>query len=113
MEVNTVKMKYYRPNRFNPIQEKLLKDQSVSIIVDNFHGVAWQEQTKVFPCFTVYKNPADFPDKYVVRLFDANKPMRLITVSDTLEAARNTIPPGYLCTPRSQTDDPIIVETWM
>lgn len=97
----------------DPATMRMLKNQSVSIIVENFHGVVWQKQTKLFPCFTVYKNPSDFPGKYVVRLFDANKPMRLITVSDTLEAARKTIPPDYLCTPRSQTDDPIIVETWI
>lgn len=91
----------------------MLANPHVSIIVQNFHGVDWHKQCRVFPIFTVYKNPKDFPDKYVVRLFDGQRPQRLMTVSDTLEEARRTIPPMYLRTPRSATDDPIIVESWI
>ena len=93
------------------------KDPNVTVICDTFCGVNWFEKVKVFPIFTVYFSPKDFPGKYVVRLFDADKPLRLITVSDTLEQARATIPQGpplgFAHMTRSPEDDPVIVETWL
>lgn len=89
----------------------------VIIIVDNFHGVNWFEKVKRFPVFTVYYNPQDFPGKYVVRLFDGDKPMRLLTVKDTLEEARAAIPQepplGFIRFERSPEDAKAIVETWL
>ena len=90
---------------------------NVSVIVDNFHGVNWFEKLKVMPCFTIYFNPTDFPGKYVTRLFDGDKPLRLLTVKDTLEEARAAIPQGpplgFVRFERSPTDDPAIVEAWL
>lgn len=103
----------FKPNKRTPTVDKLLKDQRVSVVVENFHGVNWWEQCKVFPVFTVFNSPKDFPGKYVVRIFDGKNPLRLITVSDTLEEARKTIPPMFMRTDRSEKDDPIIVETWI
>lgn len=107
----------YKPKRIDdPIAKKMLKNASVSIIVDNFHGVVWQEYTKLFPCFTIYFNPKDFPGKHVVRLFDGNKPTRLCAVKNTLEEARATIPTEpiqYLRVEREAKDDAVIIETWL
>lgn len=93
--------------------EKELKDRRVSIIIDSFHGVNWWEQTKVFPLFAVYFNSRDFPGKFAVRLFDGQQPTRLVTVNNTIEAARGTIPPLFYCVARSEKDEPHIVETWI
>lgn len=60
-----------------------------------------------------FKNPKDFPDKFVVRLFDGQQPTRLVAVKDTLEEARATIPKIFYKVPRSEKDDPVIVETWL
>lgn len=94
-----------------------LGDKSVSLIIDSFHGIDRFEVAKVFPIFTVYFSPKDFPGKYVVRLFDADKPLRFITVSDTLDDARAGIPQGpplgFHRMVRSPIDDPAIVETWL
>ncbi len=95
------------------LRDKILKDKKISIIVTTFRGVDWYKQVKNFPCFTVYENPKDFPGKFVVRVFDGNIPLRLMTVSNTLEQARETIPHSFYRFPRQETDDPIIVETWM
>ncbi len=107
----------YKPKTIDdPIAKRMLNSANVSVIVDNFHGVVWQEKTKSFPCFTVYFNPKDFPEKYVVRLFDGNKPTRLCAVKDTLEEARAAIPKQpveYLRVVREKNDDPVIVETWL
>lgn len=94
-------------------ERQLLQNPAVSVIVDNFHGVNWWEKTKVFPAFTVFYNPRDFPGKYVVRLFDGKAPTRLMTVKDTLEAAHSSIPPMFYRVDRSPEDDPVIVETWL
>lgn len=108
-----MKTKYYRPNKFNPIREKMFKDQSVSIIVEDFLGVDWHKETAVFPNFVIFDSPEDFPGKFVVRLFDGTKPTRLIAVKRSLEAARKTIPEIFIPVPRSETDKTAIVETWL
>lgn len=108
-----MKWKTHRNKKFTREQRRQLQDPSVNVIVDNFHGVNWWEKTKVFPTFTVFYNPKDFPGKYVVRLFDGKAPTRLLSVKDTLEEARKTIPPMFLRTDRHPADDPVIVETWL
>jgi hypothetical protein len=68
--------------------------------------------------WTVYYNPADFPDKYVARRFECKGPdgpfatedMRL---ADSLAEIRNLIPPGLYRMEPWQGDDPCIVETWI
>ena len=108
-----MKTKYYKPNRISGIRKKMLKDQSVNIIVEDFLGVDWQKKTVAFPCFVIFDSPEDFPGKFVVRLFDGTKPMRLIALKRSLEAARKTIPEVFIPVPRSETDHPKIVETWL
>lgn len=92
---------------------QMLKDQRVSVVVNNFHGVDWHKQTKVFPAFTVFNSPSDFPGKFVVRLFDGKQPTRLVAIKDTIEEARATIPSIFCMVPRSERDDRVIVETWL
>lgn len=108
-----MKTKIYKPGNLNPLARKMLKDQRVSVVVENFLGVDWHQKTKVFPNFVVFKNPKDFPDKFVVRLFDGQQPTRLVAVKDTLEEARATIPKIFYKVPCSEKDDHIIVETWL
>lgn len=106
-------MKQHKRKKFSRQERRQLRDPTVNVIVDNFHGVNWWEKTQVFPIFTVFFNPKDFPGKYVVRLFDGKTPTRLLAVKDTLEEARSTIPPMFLRVDRSPTDNPVIVETWL
>lgn len=92
-------------------------DPNVTVLVDDFLGVNWWEKVKVLPIFTIYFNTSDFPGKYVVRLWDGDKPLRMASVKDTLEEARATIPMDcpvpYRNVGRSATDDPVIVESWL
>lgn len=98
----------------SPEMQAMLADQSVSVIVTDFHGVNWHEKCKLFPCFVVYRRPKDFKrHNFVVRIFDGNRPLRLLTVGDTLESVRETIPNGFLRVPASKTDDHTVVETWL
>lgn len=80
-KMRTIPKKSNGPNIFERMQmRRVEKDAYTSIIADSFCGVNWHEKLKIFPVFTVYKNPRDFPGKYVVRLFDGTRPMRLITI---------------------------------
>lgn len=107
-------MKIYEAKTLTHMARKMLEDQSVSIAVQSFSDVDWHKKMKVFPNFVIYNSPIDFPKKFVVRLFDGTKPTRLITISDTLSAARETIPTDYyICAQRAPEDNPAIVETWI
>ncbi len=69
--------------------------------------------------WTIYKHPADYPDKYVVRAWgifrgSEPRPSGIVFQCHTLEDARNVIPPGLVCMqPDPATDVPCIVETWI
>jgi hypothetical protein len=65
----------------------------------------------------VYRNPKDFPGKWVVRrrLIYAgfhDPDMVVAAVTDSLLAARAAIPLGLVCVPRHWRDDPVIWEYW-
>lgn len=69
--------------------------------------------------FTIYKDPTDYPGKFVTRrcaILPGSIAMddEPLAVVDTLEAARDAIPTRALvCMARSPGDEPQIVETWL
>lgn len=66
------------------------------------------------PLITIYKNPKDFPDQYVARLFDIGRPTGRFFAADTYEEVLKEIPTrGMVRIPRRPNDDPVIVEVWM
>lgn len=68
------------------------------------------------PMAVIYRKPKDYPDNYVVRIFEAmtGKPTPWIILRDTLEECREDIKnSGYAVRfPRAKADDPVIVESW-
>lgn len=68
---------------------------------------------KKIPMICVYDHPADYPGKYVARLWDGNEPTRFIALADTIENIRKIIPPNMMRVLRAQQDDPCIVEIWI
>lgn len=65
------------------------------------------------PIWVVYKNPLDFPDKFVARLFQLDVPTDVVLVENSLEALRAQLPQGLVCFEREPEDDPVIFETWL
>lgn len=68
--------------------------------------------------YTIYDHPLDIPTGWVVREWIIGRPGRaqagrLLIVAGDLKAAREAIPPGLVMIPRSNEDDPYIVETWL
>lgn len=70
-----------------------------------------------FPMIVVYKNPKDYPDDYVARVWEAaeNLPTNTLVKRETLEEIRRDIKKAGFATQlaRQQGDDPVIVETWI
>lgn len=68
--------------------------------------------------WSVYRDPIDYPGKYVVRRFDITEipPVPELVpwaIHDTLEQARASVPFGTVKLIRSPEDEPHIVETWL
>jgi hypothetical protein len=67
----------------------------------------------------VYEHPRDYPTKYVMRRWDIYEGDQTlyatddVTIADTLELIRATVPPGLHRLPRFAEDDACIVEVWM
>lgn len=70
-------------------------------------------RTSRAPIICVYNSPADYPEKFVARLWDLDKPTRYIAVAETLEEIRETIPEDMIRFCRDERDDPCIVESWI
>lgn len=82
-----------------------------TVIVKNFCCVDMSEL--VMPMIVIYKNPLDFPEKYVARLFRLDKPTNVAVVKDTLREIRQIIPRNMVRLGCDFRDDPVIVETWI
>ncbi len=65
------------------------------------------------PIYVIFKDPIDYPGKYVARVFDINQPTPFCTVRDTYEEIIATIPDFLVKFQRAPEDDRHIVETWM
>lgn len=63
--------------------------------------------------FVLYKRPLDYPEHFVVRRWENDKPTHDVWLADTLEGARGKLPPGLYRLARDPGDDPVIVETWI
>ena len=66
-----------------------------------------------FPIIVIYKNPSDYPDKYVARVWNIDSPTALIALAESLEEIRKTIPDEMYNLGRNNEDDPCIIEVWI
>lgn len=88
-------------------------DKSTDHIVTRFDYARMLKQTTI-PIITVYDHPADYPDKFVARVWDVNRPTNLAVIADTYEELLQAIPTGQMTRMEpSQKDDPVIRETWI
>lgn len=88
-------------------------DKDTDHIINRFDYARLIRQT-TFPVIAVYKNPSDYPGKYVARVFDMNRPTNLAVVAETYEELLEAIPTQAMTRmERSAKDDPVIVETWI
>lgn len=69
----------------------------------------------LLPMAVIYEKPKDFPENYVVRIWDTTKPTNIVYVSDDLEKCRKEINElGLMLRMGAENaDDPCIVEVWI
>jgi hypothetical protein len=72
---------------------------------------------KSIPIWTIYRNPTDFPGKFVARRHDifrdGPKASDEYFTAATLDEIRAALPFGLACLTRSEEDEPQIVESWI
>jgi hypothetical protein len=84
-----------------------------SVIMDSFIELPLRQLYTV-PIIVVYNSLLDFPGKYVARLWDIhNRPTAYVMLKDTLDEIRAGIPETMVRLDRAETDDPVIVESWL
>lgn len=68
-----------------------------------------------FPIIVVYKHPADYPDKYVARIYDITQPTDAVIIKDNLRDLQKDISQNMAKSfiPRDEKDDPCIVGSWI
>ena len=70
-----------------------------------------------FPVITVYKNPKDYPDAYVARVWEGarNLPRNTLIKRETLQEIRKDLrAAGFtIRLTRTEGEDPVIAETWL
>lgn len=95
-------------------------DKSNDCIITCFDYGRLLEQTTI-PIITVYNRPDDYPDKFVARVWDVNRPTNLVAVAETHEQLLEAIPihqmtrmgGGQDDDPVIVDDDPVVVEVWI
>lgn len=80
-------------------------------ILNHFDEIDYSECK--MPIIVIYKNPKDYPDKYIGRLWDGEKPTNCIAKADNLKDLREKIPNIFVMLSAFANDDPTIVETWI
>jgi hypothetical protein len=66
-----------------------------------------------FPLITIYFSPDDFPDKYVARLFDMDKPTPYYVWKWSLSMLEVEIPPHMVFMERQEEDAQSILGVYM
>ena len=110
--------------RLFSVLKPMLQSGSINInlpVTDkSFHKLLSKRYDKSLNIVTVYKNPKDYPQKYVGRLFlirpikdGKTEPTNVFIVKDTLEELQQHIPKMYRRLNRDIKDDPVIYETWI
>ena len=68
------------------------------------------------PIICVFRNPKDYPDKCVARIFDGTKPTNIVITRDTVDEIREDIVrrfPDKLPFARCKEDHKSVVESWI
>ena len=74
------------------------------------------DYTKIeVPMYAVYRNPANYPGKYVARLYDVDKPTNIVIIKDTLEEMQEYFDQktSFIYFRRGAGDVPELVGVWV
>lgn len=87
--------------------------KSLSKVADNI--VDLDLSNLKMPIGVIYDKPLDYPDKFVIRIFDGTAATNAIILRESLEECREVCLAGGMHTkiPRAMDDDYCIVESWI
>lgn len=80
-------------------------------ILKNFTNVDFSEIKEAM--IVVYDHPKDYPNSYVARIWDTDKPTNVIVANENLDSLRSLIPKNMGCINKFETDDPCMLEIWL
>ena len=84
-------------------------------VISSLREVDWKEIP--VPMVVIYKNPMDFPEECISRVFNAKtgKPTPFCILRKTVKECREDVHKSgfYVKFPRAKTDDKCIVESWI
>lgn len=86
--------------------------KEADITVQEFSEALTRKMTSL-PLITIYHGPDDYPDKYVARLWDLDRPTRYVAVAESLEKIQETVPKNMLLLGRRPEDDPCVLEAYV
>lgn len=84
---------------------------ATDITVECLHDVDMSDIR--LPIVAVYEHPSDYPDLYIARLYDKDKPTNVIMKDSNLEGIQRRKPNHMVRIVRNVMDDPTIVESWI
>jgi hypothetical protein len=88
-------------------------DALVTMVLQKQHEASQRGKLSIW---TIYNRPRDWPDGYIARQFQNDKPTAIVLCgdADSLEIMREVFArAGLVCMMRADSDDRVIVETWM
>ena len=94
-------------------QDKEIKTDNLDIAAGSIKEIDFSGLQ--FPYIVVYQNPDDYPEYYIGRVYDTNKPTNVIITRNTLEELQEDISsyPGAFFIYRTEDDDSVIVGKWI
>lgn len=63
--------------------------------------------------YVIYERPVDYPDVFVIRVWENEEPGEIVAIGNTLEEVRSQLPPGLYNLGRENEDESQIVEVWV
>ena len=81
------------------------------VILDDF--INHNFKPYFMPIITIYKNPSDYPNLYIARIFNFGNRTNTITTANSLIAIRKKIPEYFGRIRRDDEDDPCIIESYV
>jgi malonyl-CoA/methylmalonyl-CoA synthetase len=102
-------------NTMGKVMKNVLREQYKSVFTAPRRGEVnlVQEVLNAVTLWVIYDSPRDFPGLFVARKWLNDRPTPDLLQGTTLKQLREQLPAGLHCLPRSEKDDPKIVETWI
>jgi hypothetical protein len=80
-------------------------------VLKNFINVDFSEIKSAM--IVIYDHPKDYPNSYVARIWDMDKPTNVVVANENIYVLRKLIPKNMGCINKFETDDPCMLEIWL